>query len=124
MNFNILDLYIELDLLTSEMLKTLKINDDEGEWINKITGLLDKRQVLMDNISNGDSSLKNSPDNAKIEQLIKRIYENNKLITEQFSERMLAMQEKIGQVKQNKVAQDAYLGIDEPSDAWFFDSKK
>lgn len=125
MDFNIKDLFLELENLSTLMLEIIKETDEEGDWVNKVTDLLDKRQALIDIINNNnEKSFSNKADKVEVEQIITSIQAKDKLVAEHFAQQMLFMQEKIGLVKQNKVAQDAYLAIEDQADGWFFDSKK
>lgn len=129
-NENILELFQDLLSFSKQMLEITEKDEPEDDWSEKINDLIAKRQNIMnkiDEIEAGfekDEDYLSAEDRLKISEIIKEVQENDSKVSKHLKKQMLVVRNKIGNVKQNLKAQNAYLGHEEQSDGWFFDSKK
>lgn len=118
-------MFTEILDLSEQMLQVVKNSKENEDWAGEISQILEKRQGLMGQVDEYRAKVNlSATDEQKIKGLIKKIQINDGNITQSLQEEMLRLQERIGNVKQNKIAQDAYLINDNQMDGWFFDSKK
>ncbi|NLB88189.1 MAG: flagellar protein FliT [Syntrophomonadaceae bacterium] len=129
-NENIIELFQELLQASKQMLEITEKADDEDDWAQKINDLMLERQKIIDKIDeiearfdNGDDYL-SAQERLKVRQIIKEVQANDSKVSKHLKKQMLVVKNKIGNVKQNLKAQNAYLGQEEQADGWFFDSKK
>ncbi|HZJ84686.1 MAG TPA: flagellar protein FliT [Syntrophomonadaceae bacterium] len=119
------NMFTEILDLSEQMLQVVKNSKENEDWAGEISQILEKRQGLMGQVDEYRAKVNlSATDEQKIKGLIKKIQINDGNITQSLQEEMLRLQERIGNVKQNKIAQDAYLINDNQMDGWFFDSKK
>lgn len=127
---NVLELFQNILQASQKMVEITEKNDDEDDWTNKLNELIEERQNIMIMIDKIEASIEDdedylsAQDRLKVRQIIKEIQANDSKVSKHLKKKMLVVRDKIGTVKQNIKAQDAYLGHEEQSDGWFFDSKK
>ncbi len=118
-------MFTEILDLSEQMLQVVKNSKENEDWAGEISQILEKRQGLMGQVDEYRAKVNlSATDEQKIRGLVRQIQINDGTITESLKAEMLKLQERIGNVKQNRIAQDAYLLGDNQRDGWFFDSKK
>lgn len=126
----LIELFRGILLISEQMVGITEKANDEDDHTSELTNLIAKREELIRMIDEVEVRLEDGEDYLSardklvIKQIIKEIQANDNKVSTHLKKQMLVVREKIGTVKQNKKAQDAYLGNDEPADGWFFDSKK
>lgn len=127
---NIVELFKSILQASQKMLEITEKTDDEDDWTLKLNDLIEERQKIMTMIDKIEASMENDEDylsaqeKLKVRHIIKEIQANDNKVSKYLKKQMLVVRDKLGNVKQNIKAQDAYLGHEEQTDGWFFDSKK
>lgn len=115
---------------SKQMFKLTQEPSHEEEWTEAMSALIQKRDEMMAMIEVTEKRLVSAGDDLpiqdrqKIKLIIKEIQATDEKAEKNLQKELLVVRDKIGTVRQNKVAQDAYLGNEDVSDGWFFDSKE
>ena len=126
---NLLALFRSLLNVSQQMLDITQKTEEEEDFTIELTNLIEKRAELMQGIDAIEARVDtadglNDEDKLAVKQIIKQKQETDDKVSHHLKSQMHILREKIGNVKQNKKAQTAYLGSEDQADGWFFDSRK
>lgn len=122
---DLLNLYQEILNISKRIVDITHKPDEEGLWMTDFTQLVEKRELLIEEIESKQAlSLISAETSEKIKEIIRQIQGFDKEVADLVQKEMAYIRGKIGNVRQNAKAQSAYLGNDNQADGWFFDSRE